>query len=409
MPLSNFVKFLSGQLSELKSSGTAKGAELVVTGLCKAQGNRGPRFFLEGYGDKEFIRMNSNSYLGLQLSDDLKIAEEKASEEFGTGPGAVRFISGSYKVHLELEKALAKFHGRSGCMITSSAYTSVLGVITTLTTPETILISDELNHNCIINAMKLARPKGKKIFKHLDMAELEKCITESIGQCDHLIVVTDGVFSMRGDYAPLDKINDIVKKYNDRFAKDIILVVDDSHGVGALGETGRGTEELTAAGKVDILIATLGKAFAVNGGYIVTDKVITEYLREKNPFYIYTNPITPSEAAAARKSIEILESDLGKKLLGHLREMTRKFEDGLVSLGYETIPSEHPIVPLMVRDTQKTAELVLYLRENGVLATGLNFPVVPKGSQLIRFQVCADHTAADIEFVLSVLKKFKNQ
>ena len=214
---------------------------------------------------------------------------------------------------------------------------------------------------------------------------------------------------MRGDYAPLDKINDIVKKHNDRFAKDIILVVDDSHGVGALGETGRGTEELTAAGKVDILIATLGKAFAVNGGYIVTDKVITEYLREKNPFYIYTNPITPSEAAAARKSIDILQSKEGTKLLRHLRDMTKRFEDGLVNLGYETIPSEHPIVPLMVRDTQKTAELVKYLRDNGVLATGLNFPVVPKGDQLIRFQVCADHTADDIDLVLGVLETYKNK
>ena len=409
MPLSNFVKFLEGQLIELEATGTAKGAELVVTGLSKAQGDKGPRFNLEGFGHKEFIRMNSNSYLGLQLNEELRIAEEKAAEEFGVGPGGVRFISGSYKVHLELEKALAEFHGRSGCMITSSAYTSVLGVIATLTTPETILISDELNHNCIINAMKLSRPKGKKIFKHLDMAELEKCITDSVGQCDHVIVVTDGVFSMRGDYAPLDKINAIVKKHNDSFAKDIILVVDDSHGVGAIGETGRGTEELTGADKVDILIATLGKAFAVNGGYIVTDKVITDYLREKNPFYIYTNPITPSEASAARKSIEILQSDQGQKLLVHLREMTKKFEDGLVTLGYETIPSEHPVVPLMVRDTQKTSELVLFLRKNGVLATGLNFPVVPKGDQLIRFQVCADHTADDIDSVLGVLEKYKNQ
>lgn len=409
MPLSNFVKFLEGQLRELKSTGTAKGAELVVTGLSKAQGDRGPRLFLEGYGDKEFIRMNSNSYLGLQLNEELKIAEEKASEELGVGPGSVRFICGSYKVHLELEKALAEFHGRSGCMLTSSAYTSVLGVITTLTTSETILISDELNHNCIINAMKLARPKGKKIFKHLDMAELEKSISESIGQCDHLIVVTDGVFSMRGDYAPLNEINAIVKKHNDSFPKDIVLVVDDSHGVGALGKTGRGTEELTGAGKVDILVATLGKAFAVNGGYIVTDKVITEYLREKNPFYIYTNPITPSEASAAMKSVEILQSDKGAKLLEHLRHMTKKFEDGLVKLGYETIPSEHPVVPLMVRDTQKTTELVEHLRENGVLATGLNFPVVPKGDQLIRFQVCADHTAHDIDFVLGVLEKHKTK
>ena len=407
LPLSRFSAFLEKETAALKSSGTAKGAEKITKKIKRAKGKKGPRFYLEGFGSKEFVRMNSNSYLGLQIRKDILKAEEKGAEQFGVGPGAVRFISGSYTPHIELEKGLAKFHKRQDCMITSSAYTSVMGVISSLTTPETIIVSDELNHNCIINAMKLARPKDKRIFKHLDMADLEKCITDSVGQCEHMIVVTDGVFSMRGDYAPLDKISEIINKHNDKFPKDIVFVVDDSHGVGALGKTGRGTEELTNAGNVDILIATLGKAFAVNGGYIVSNSAVITYLREKNPFYIYTNPITPSEATAALKSLQILQSKEGKQLLKHLRAMTKRFEDGLLKLGFETIPSEHPVVPLMVRDTQKTIELVNFLRQSGVLATGLNFPVVPKGDQLIRFQVCADHTPFDIDFVLEVLKIYK--
>jgi glycine C-acetyltransferase len=408
LPLSNFSAFLDKEVESLKTAGTAKGAERVVAKIKRASGKKGPRFYLEGFKNHEFIRMNSNSYLGLQLRKDVLKSEEKGAEKFGVGPGAVRFISGSYSPHIELEKALAKFHKRDDCMITSSAYTSVLGVISSLATPETIIVSDELNHNCIINAMKLARPKDKKIFKHLDLNDLEKCLSESVGQCEHVIVVTDGVFSMRGDYAPLDKITEIINKYNDRFLKDIVFVVDDSHGVGALGPTGRGTEELTNAGKVDILVATLGKAFAVNGGYIVSNSSVITYLREKNPFYIYTNPITPSEATAALKSLQIVQSSQGKKLLKHLRAMTKRFENGLLKLGFETIPSEHPVVPLMVRDTEKTIELVTFLRQNGVLATGLNYPVVPKGDQLIRFQVCADHTSFDIDYVLGVLEKYKN-
>ena len=408
MPLTRYSEFLNKEVADLKSTGTAKGTEQVVVKADKAKGKKGPRFSLKGFGAKKFIRMNSNSYLGLQLRQDILKAEEKGAKKYGVGPGAVRFISGTYDVHEELEKALARFHRREDCMITSSAYTSVMGVISTLTTPTSIIISDELNHNCIINAMKLARPKDKKIFKHLSMWDLEQCIDKSVGQCDHLIVVTDGVFSMRGDYAPLNEMHEIIKKYNDKFVRDIVFVVDDSHGVGALGNTGRGTEELTKAGKVDILIATLGKAFAVNGGYIVSNSAVIGYLREKNPFYIYTNPITPSEAAAATKSIQVLRSAAGKKLIKHLHQMTKRFENGLIRLGYETIPSEHPVVPLLVRNTNQTREMVKYLRDNGVLATGLNFPVVPKGDQLIRFQVCADHTVFDIDYVLNVLKKFKS-
>ncbi len=407
MSLANFKKQLDVELKDLIDNGLAKGAERVVVKVDKPAGERGPRFYLEGHGDKPFIRMNSNSYLGLAFRHEMIEAEEKAAQQFGVGPGAVRFISGTYNVHVELEKRLARFHGREDCMITSAAYTSVLGVVVSLTTPETIIVSDELNHNCIINAMKLARPKDKKIFPHLNLEAMEKVIAESVGQCENIIVVTDGVFSMRGDLAPLKEMQAIVDKYSAQFPRDIVFLVDDSHGVGALGAHGGGTEE-EAGAHVDILVATLGKAFGVNGGYIVSDRSVITYLREKNPMYIYTNPITPAEAAAALRGLDILEGADGGKLLGHLHEMTKRFEQGLLDLGFETIPSPHPVVPLLVRDTQKTTDMVKFLTANGVLATGLNFPVVPKGEQLIRFQVNGDHTKLDIDTVLEVLEAYKN-
>ncbi|MBU0983497.1 MAG: aminotransferase class I/II-fold pyridoxal phosphate-dependent enzyme [candidate division Zixibacteria bacterium] len=408
MPLTNFVKDLAAAVTELETAGTAKGAEQVVVDVLKPTADRGARVLLQGHGDKQFIRMNSNSYLGLAMRDNIVAAEEAAAQKFGVGPGAVRFISGTYEPHVQLEKKLAAFHGREACMLTSAAYTSVLGVISTLATPETIILSDELNHNCIINAMKLARPKAKRIYKHLNMAEMEKQIQECVGQCECLLVITDGVFSMRGVYAPLKEMCAIVEKYNHNFPRDIVLIVDDSHGVGSMGDTGRGTEELCGAKGVDILVATLGKALGVNGGYICSRKEVIHFLREKNPFYIYTNPITPSEATAAMAGLDMLDSPEGKKIVAHLHAMTKKFEQGLVDLGYETIPSPHPVTPLMLRDTERTTRCVSFLRENGVLATGLNFPVVPKGDQSIRFQVCADHQAGDIDYVLGVLEKFKN-
>jgi len=409
MPLSNFITDLKKEVDELHAAGTAKGDELVVIDMIWPTGEKGPRLKLDGYGDQEFVRMNANAYLGMSLRERVIQAEEAAARKFGVGPGAVRFISGTFDVHVELEKRLAKFHGREAAMITSAAYTSIMGVIVCLTTPETMIISDELNHNCIINAMKLARPKGKMIYKHVDMVDLEAKLQDAVGKAEHAIVVTDGVFSMRGVYAPLNEIQALVEKYNDKFPKDIVLIVDDSHGVGALGDTGRGTEEYCKGKPVDILVATLGKALGVNGGYIVTNETIIKYLREKNPFYIYTNPITPSEAAASIAAIDELDSADGKAMLAHLHAMTKKFEQGLIDLGYETLPSPHPVTPLMVRDTAKTTELVKYLRDNGVLATGLNYPVVPKGDQSIRFQIAADHTEYDIDYVLGVLKAYKER
>ncbi|HZR11414.1 MAG TPA: aminotransferase class I/II-fold pyridoxal phosphate-dependent enzyme [Myxococcales bacterium] len=406
MPLEKLVDDLKAQLADLDAQGTGKGREQVVVAVKPPQGGRGPRFLLEGEGEREFIRMNSNSYLGLSLRSELIDAEEQAAHAFGVGPGAVRFISGTYDPHVRLEQALADFHGRPAAMIAGSAYTAMAGVLFSLSTPETVLVSDELNHNCIVNGMKLAPHQSRKVYGHLDLRALEQRLEESLGQAQGALVITDGVFSMRGDHAPVDRIADLCRKYDPRFERGCALVVDDSHGVGGFGTTGRGTEEVTG-GRADVLVGTLGKAMGVNGGYIATDAAIVRWLREKNPFYIYSNPIAPGEAAAALAALELIRGKSGVELLSHLRSVTQKFRDGLVRLGFETIAGQHPVVPLLVRDTDRTRALVAFLRENGVLATGLNHPVVPRGEQLIRFQVSADHTDADIDSVLAVLSRFR--
>jgi len=406
MSLNKLNNALSQEVKELEESGRAKGEEKVITKVIQPKKGKGPRYLLEGYGDQEFIRMNSNSYLGLPLRKDMIKAEEKGAKDFGVGPGAVRFINGTFKAHVDLEKKLANFHGREEGMIFSSAYATSLGVIYPLTTKETVLISDELNHNCIINAVRLGKPAAKEIYSHNNMEELEQALEKSVGKGKRALVITDGIFSMRGDHAPLDKLVEICEKYNDKFEEGVISVVDDSHGVGAFGDTGRGTEEYVNT-KVDILIGTLGKAFGVNGGYVVSSSDVTKYLREKAPTYVYSNPITVSESEAAIKALEILDSKEGKEILGHLKEMTKRFDKGLADAGFETIKGDHPVVPLMVRDSKKTSKMVQYLNKNGILATGLNYPVVPKGDEEIRFQISASHTKADIDFVLDVLKNYE--
>jgi glycine C-acetyltransferase len=406
MPVKNLNSALKQALGELKAKGTAKGEEMIITAVKPAEGKRGPRYYVEGEGDKGFVKMNANSYLGMSLRKDVIEAEEDAARKFGAGPGSVRFISGTYAAHIALEKKLATFLGREAAMLFSSAYVTSMGVVVPLTTSETVFVSDELNHNCIIQSMRLSRPAAKAIYKHNDMADCEAKLKESVGKGKRVLVVTDGIFSMRGDNAPLDELVEICKKYDAQFEEGVISVVDDSHGIGALGKTGRGTEEYLNT-KVDVLIGTLGKAFGINGGFVTGSSTIIEYLRETAPMYIYSNPITVSEASAAMKAVEILDSPEGLKILDHLGRMTRRFEDGIKAAGYETIEGPHPVVPLMVRDTQKTNEIVKHLTANGVLATGLNFPVVPKGDEEIRFQVCADHTEADIDYVVGVLRDYQ--
>lgn len=406
MPLDRIAPVLAAYVRGLEEQGTAKGAEQVVRAALPPEGTRGPRFLLEGQGARLFLRMNSNSYLGISRMAELARAEEEAVEAFGTGPGAVRFISGSYGPHLALERRLAAFHGREAGMIFSSAYATVLGTLVPLITSETAVLSDELNHNCIINAMRMARPQEKVVYRHLDLGELERGLEGVAGKVRRAVVVTDGIFSMRGVHAPLDRIQELCRRYDGAFEENVVLVVDDSHGVGAFGSTGRGTEEFTGAPPADLLVGTLGKAFGVNGGYVVSSESVIRYLRESAPTYIYSNPITVGEAEACLRAVDWVDSEAGRTRLERLRGLTRHFETGLVSRGFETLPGEHPVVPLMVRDTHRTRALVRHLFEQGILATGLTYPVVPRGDESIRFQVNADHTEEDLDRVLASLASF---
>jgi glycine C-acetyltransferase len=393
---------LKEKLGELSKTGRAKGTETVIAGVLPPFGGRGTRYLLQGCGDTEFIRMNSNSYLGFHLRDELIRAEESASREFGVGPGAVRFISGTTIHHKNLEKRLAEFHMKEACMIFSSAYSAVLGVIPPLVDEHTAVLTDELNHNSIINAVRLSRPGTKEIYSHNNTCELEKKLKSLRGKYERIIMVTDGIFSMRGDHAPLDKICGIKENFSGKFPEGITLVLDDSHGIGAFGETGRGTGEFTGAGCVDILVSTLGKALGVNGGYAVSSDTIIKYLRETAPFYIYSNPITAGEAAASLAAVDLLDSRTGIELLGALKKLTARLEEGLKNAGYDIIESSHPIVPVLVRDPGKCKKFVDHLMRNRILATGITYPVVPRGEDEIRLQVNADHTEDDIDFVVEV-------
>lgn len=406
MSLKKLEPLLTDKLTELQQQGVCKGNEKAIIGMKTAGDGFGPRYFLEGYGDRAFLRMNSNSYLGLAMHPQLIKAEAEAAEKFGAGPGAVRFISGTYQPHIELEQKLAKFHGRESAMLFSSAYTTMTGVLPQFISADTLIVSDALNHNCIINAIRLSQPANKEIYAHADIHALDKILESYKGRVKRVCVVTDGIFSMRGDYADLGKINACCKRHEDAYEQGIVSIVDDSHGVGAFGQTGRGTEEYTQ-GKADVLIATLGKAFGVNGGYVVSSSVAIAYLRETSPSYIYSNPITPAEAAAASVALNIVTSNEGLHLLEKLRLFSVRLRSGLEQLGFETLPGEHPIVPILLRNTDKTTALVAHLLANDILVTGLNYPVVPQGEQEIRLQVSAEHTEKDLDYLLAKLAEFK--
>src|SRR5262252_3875377 len=233
MPIHALTKVLAARLDDMAQSGRLKGKESVIRGVMSARGGRGPRYLIAEEGDKPFLRMNSNGYLGMALRREIIAAEEIAAASLGTGPGAVRFISGTWSTHVALEARLAAFHGRAAAMLFSSAYATVMGLIPPLVTDKTAVISDALNHNCIINAIALARPAEKHVYRHLDLEDLERGLVAARRACTRAIVVTDGIFSMRGDHAPLAEIMALARQYDGAYAENVIVVVDDSHGVGA--------------------------------------------------------------------------------------------------------------------------------------------------------------------------------
>ena len=405
MSLERFNAALTEDVHNLQEAGRGKAPERIIVDYLPAKAPYGPRYKLQGF-EQEFLRMNSNSYLSLSHHPKVLKAADKASHRFGAGPGAVRFIDGTFAAHIELEEKIAAFCGRPAAKIFNSAYTTNLGLALSIQNKQTFWIGDELNHNCIIRAMRIASvpSANKAIFQHNNMDELKAAIENVPEGIERVVVIFDGVFSMRGDHAPIDRINEILAPHRERFPQGLITVVDDSHGIGAYGQTGRGTEEICNA-NVDVVVGTFGKAFGVNGGFVASSPEVIEAIRQKADTYIYTNPLSVADCAAASAAIDITDSEEGRERLAHVQARIKQFRNGLAEIGLESIAGEHPVVPLLVRDTEKTVRLVQEFTNRGVLVVGLNFPVVPEGDQTIRFQINAAHTEADINYVLNILSE----
>lgn len=407
MSLEKLNRSLVQEVEALKTEGRAKAPERIIVGYLPPRNSRGPRYKLRG-SDLEFLRMNSNSYLSLSNHPELIKAADEATHRFGVGPGAVRFIDGTFSYHAELEEKIARFVNKPAAKIFNSAYTANLAVALTINNAQTYWIGDELNHNCIIRAMRISNVprENRAIYKHNNMAELKNCLDNIPPGMERVVAIFDGIFSMRGDCAPLNEIVKLTEPLNERFKDGVITVVDDSHGIGAYGDSGRGTEEFTGA-KADVIVGTFGKAFGVNGGFIAGSEELIEAVRQKADTYIYTNPLSVADCAAAIKAIQIASGAEGRERLQHLKARTGQFRNGLAALGLESIPGPHPVVPLLVRDTARTRQLVQHLFQKGILVIGLTFPVVPRGDETIRFQINAAHTESDIDEVLEALGSFR--
>jgi glycine C-acetyltransferase len=405
MSMERFNAALAADVEALRQEGRAAAPERIISGYLPPKDGFGPRYRIKG-APGEFLRMNSNSYLS--LSHDVRViaAADEAGIRYGAGPGAVRRIDGTFTPHVALEERVARFVGKSSAKIFNSAYTANLGLALAIQNERTFWIGDQLNHNCIIRAMRIARvpSEHKAIFRHNDLDDLRRCLDSIPEGIDRVVVIFDGVFSMRGDTAPVGGINEVLAPWRDRFAGGLITVVDDSHGLGAIGATGRGTVEHAGA-PVDVIVGTFGKAFGVNGGFVAGSPELTEAIRQKADTYIYTNPLSAADCAAAVAAIDIADSEEGRGLLAHLNASARRFRDGLASLGLETIDGPHPVVPLLVRDTERCNRLVEDFFEREVLVVGLGFPIVPHGAEKLRFQINAAHTGRDIDQVLSILEE----
>lgn len=410
MSKQNFFSLLNLEVARIDDIGTTKRKEKIVQGFI------GPTTAkMDG---KEVVIFNSNDYLGLRHNNKVKEAEHEATDKYGTGPGAVRFISGSMQIHLDLEEAIAKFHSREAAIIFSSAFAANQATMFCLiagqskdskVTNDVLVVSDSLNHRSIIDGIRLANlpSESKAVFEHMNMDSLENILTENVGKFSRVLVVTDGVFSMLGEYQHLDKMRALVDKFDEKFPMGVLLVVDDCHGIGACGKTGRGVEEIMGA-KADVLVGTFGKAFGADGGYAVASKEIIDYLRESAATYIYSNSISPGTAGAAKQAIEIVDSPAGMELLVKSKENTEYFKTLLKKSGLElAADSVHPIQPVLIGDSIKSKNLANFLYSKNILVTNLSYPVVQRGRDEIRVQISAAHSRTEIENLVKYMQEFK--
>ncbi|MGY4687670.1 glycine C-acetyltransferase [Petrotoga sp. DB-2] len=347
---------------------------------------------------KKVLNMCSNNYLGLASNERLKEAAINAVKSWGVGPGAVRTIAGTMKIHEELEKKLAEFKKVEATLVVQSGFNANQAVIPTITNEEDGILSDELNHASIIDGVRLSKAK-RYIWKHKDLNSLEEQLVKAQkDNCRRKLIITDGVFSMDGDIAPLPGIVELAKKYN------ALVMVDDAHGEGVLGENGRGiADHFNLTDEVDIEIGTLSKAFGVVGGFIAGKKVLIDYLKQQARPFLFSSSLSPSETAAALEATKTLYES--NNLVKKLWDNAKYFQSKIKEMGYNIGGTETPITPVMIYDEKRTKEFSSKLYEEGIFASSIVYPTVPKGKARIRVMISALHSKDDLDFALSKFEK----
>jgi len=370
---------LKKELEEIKSAGLYK-EERVIT---SAQSSK-----IQS-GGKEVVNLCANNYLGLSNHPTLVSEAKKSLEDYGFGMSSVRFICGTQNIHKLLEEKISSFLEMEDTILYSSCFDANAGLFETLLGNEDAIISDSLNHASIIDGIRLCKAKRLR-YKNNDLEDLEKQLKEA-KDCRFRMIATDGVFSMDGLIANLEGICDLAEKYN------ALVMVDDSHAVGFLGEGGKGSPEFcNVMGRVDIITGTLGKALGgASGGYVSGKKEIIDFLRQRSRPYLFSNTLAPVITATSIKVIEMLEktSDLRKKL----KENSAYFRREMESAGFKLLPGEHPIIPIMLGDAELAKNMANELLNEGIYVVGFSYPVVPKGLARIRTQISAAHTKQDLE------------
>ncbi len=367
--------------------------EGVFRPLTEIESEQGARVVIRG---KEVIQLSSNNYLGLTTHPRMREAALEAVRTYGAGTGSVRTIAGTFTMHEEFEKKLAEFKHTEAALVFQSGFTANVGVISSILGKEDVVISDELNHASIIDGIRLTKA-ARRIYRHCDLDDLEKALKETQSARTRL-VVTDGVFSMDGNIAPLDEIVELCEKY------DAIVMVDDAHASGVLGKNGRGTvDHFGLHGRVHIQVGTLSKAIGVLGGYVAGSRTLRDYLIHRARPFLFSTSHPPAVTAACSAAIDVLLEE--PEIIDRLWENTKFFKEGLKKLGFDTGNSQTPITPVIVGEGAKAMALSDDLFEEGVYAQGIAYPTVPKDKARVRTIVTASHTREDLQQALDAFER----
>lgn len=392
-----FIQHVREELAALREAGLSKD-ERIITSQQQAD--------IEVSGGEQVLNFCANNYLGLANHPELIEAGQEALAEHGYGMASVRFICGTQDIHKELEHRISRFLGMQDTILYSSCFDANGGLFETLFSAEDAIISDALNHASIIDGIRLCKAKRFR-YANNDMADLEDKLKEAdAAGARFKLIATDGVFSMDGYLADLQTICDLADQYK------AMVMVDDSHAVGFMGDNGRGTHEHCGVlDRVDILTGTLGKALGgASGGYTASrHPELVELLRNRSRPYLFSNTLAPVIAAASVKVLDMLDGDAGRDLRRRLFDNAKRFRAGMEKLGFELLPGEHPIIPVMLGDAKLAKQFANEMLQEGVYVVGFSFPVVPKGQARIRTQMSAAHAPEHIDRAIAAFEKVGNR